>query len=132
MKPATADWDSWDVLQQYLPTGWADAARNSGALRRTRGVSSPAALLRVLLIHLAQGCSLAETAVRAREAGLAQLSSVALFKRLRASEAWLLWLGPQFGGASQGVGGQPRRGGCGPGCPGGIGPGGTGAHCPLP
>lgn len=35
---------------------------------------------------------MAETAVRARAAGLAHLSSVALFKRLQASEEWLRWL----------------------------------------
>jgi len=44
------------------------------------------------LIHLSSGCSLAETAVRARAAGLGQLSAVALFKRLQASEEWLRWL----------------------------------------
>jgi hypothetical protein len=43
-------------------------------------------------MHLAAGCSLAETAARARTAGLAQLSAVALFKRLQASEEWLRWL----------------------------------------
>lgn len=101
--------ESWEVLQQFLPEGWAEQARASGALRRARGVSDAGALLRVLLMHLAQGCSLAETAVRAREAGLARLSSVALFKRLRASEAWLWWLAQQSGGAGQGVWAAPQR-----------------------
>ena len=100
---------SWEVLQQFLPPGWAEQARATGALRRTRGVRDAAALLRVLLMHLGQGCSLAETAVRAREAGLAQLSAVALFKRLRASEAWLLWLAQQLGGAGQGLWAAPQR-----------------------
>jgi hypothetical protein len=109
MKPISKDLDSWEVLQQFLPAGWAEQAHSSGALRRTRGVSGPAALLRVLLIHLAQGYSLAETSVRAREAGLAQMSSVAVFKRLRASESWLLWLAQQLGGTGQGVWANPRR-----------------------
>jgi Transposase DDE domain len=109
MKHATEALESWDVLLHFLPTGWEDQARISGALRRTRGVSNAAGLLRVLLIHLAQGCSLAETAVRAREAGLAQLSAVALFKRLRASEPWLLWLAQQVGGARQGIWSSPQR-----------------------
>jgi hypothetical protein len=51
--------------------------------------------LRLLLIHLACGCSLAETAVRARLTGLGRVSAVALFKRLRASEEWLRWLAAQ-------------------------------------
>lgn len=101
--------ENWEVLQRFLPKGWEDQARMSGALRRTRGVKDPAALLRVLMIHLAQGCSLAETAVRAQQAGLANMSSVALFKRLRASESWLLWLAQQLGGAGQGIWASPQR-----------------------
>src|SRR5271167_4676097 len=101
--------ESWELLQQFLPPGWEEQARTTGALRRTRGVRDAAALLRVLLMHLGQGCSLAETTVRARQAGLAQLSAVALFKRLRASEAWLLWLAQQLGGAGQGVWAAPNR-----------------------
>jgi hypothetical protein len=46
-------------------------------------------MLRTLLLHLAQGCSLRETAIRAKRAGLADVSDVAILKRLRASEAWL-------------------------------------------
>ena len=84
--------EQWGVLRQLLPPGWEDQARRSGALVRARGVRDADALLRVLLIHLAAGYSLIETATRARQAGLAQLSSVALFKRLRASEEWLRWL----------------------------------------
>lgn len=101
--------DNWSVLQQFLPQGWKEQARASGALRRTRGVEDAASLLRVLLIHLAQGCSLAETAVRAREAGLAKMSSVALFKRLKASEAWLLWMAQQLAGVGQGIWAGPQR-----------------------
>lgn len=46
-------------------------------------------LLRTLLIHVGCGCSLRETAVRARQANLAQLSDVAILKRLRKSKGWL-------------------------------------------
>jgi hypothetical protein len=44
------------------------------------------------MIHLAAGLSLAETATRARQSGLAQISSVGVHKRLRACEEWLRWL----------------------------------------
>jgi len=84
--------EEWAVLRQFLPAGWEEEARKRGALRRARGVDGAESLLRVLMIHLATGCSLAETAVRARTGGLAQLSAVALFKRLQASEDWLRWL----------------------------------------
>lgn len=84
--------EEWAVLRQFLPPGWEEEARKRGALRRARGVDGAETLLRVLMIHLAAGCSLAETTVRAQTSGLAQLSAVALFKRLQASEDWLRWL----------------------------------------
>ena len=89
---STVGGEDWEVLRRFLPVGWEEEARRSGALRRARGVDGAESLLRVLLMHLAAGCSLAETAARARTAGLAQLSAVALFKRLQASEEWLRWL----------------------------------------
>ena len=49
-------------------------------------------MLRTLLMHLADGCSLRETAVRAREGQLAAVSDVALLKRLNASSEWLRWM----------------------------------------
>jgi hypothetical protein len=91
---------NWAVLRRFLPTGWEEQARLSGALKRSRGVSGAEALLRTLLIHLANGCSLAETSVRARQNGLCAMSSVALFKRLRAAEGWLRWLAQQVRGVN--------------------------------
>jgi hypothetical protein len=84
--------DDWGVIARLLPEGWEEGARSWGALRRSRGVPDARALLRTLLVHVADGCSLVETALRAREAGWCQLSSVALFKRLQRAEQWLRWL----------------------------------------
>ncbi len=89
------DLGDWPLLCCFLPEGWQEQARTCGALTRSRGVCGPEKLLRILLIHLAHGCSLAETAVRARQGGLGDLSAVALHKRLRASEEWLRWLAEQ-------------------------------------
>lgn len=86
--------EQWLVLRQLLPPGWEEQARRSGALLRARGVRNADDLLRTLLIHLAAGHSLLESAVRARRAGLAQLSSVALSRLsqlgvdFRAKRAW--------------------------------------------
>jgi len=44
--------------------------------------------MRTLLLHLARGYSLHETLVRAKAAGVAELSAVALFKRLQKAEDW--------------------------------------------
>ena len=45
-----------------------------------------------MLIHLADGCSLRETAVRAKYGDLVSISDVALLKRLKASGEWLRWM----------------------------------------
>jgi len=82
----------WDVVMQMLPAQWEVKAIELGAMRRLRGFDSVGTLLRVLLIHLADGCSLRETAVRASAGGLANVSDVALLKRLRGCGAWFQWM----------------------------------------
>jgi hypothetical protein len=104
MDESDFDWDEafgglgedWQVVERVLPEGWQDAARRTGALLRTRGFDGPATLLRVLLIHLVDGCSLRETAVRADAGGLAKVSDVALLGRLRGSGEWFRWMVEQM------------------------------------
>ena len=85
--------DEWEVIGQFLPEGWQEQAKKTGAWRRSpRALKDPDTLLQVLMIHLAAGFSLAETAARAKQSGLAQISSVGVHKRLRACEEWLRWL----------------------------------------
>lgn len=81
--------DDWDVLVSLLPASWRETAANTGALKGLRKDKSPGNLLRTLLIHIGCGYSLRETVVRARRADLANLSDVALLKRLRKSKDWL-------------------------------------------
>ena len=95
--------DDWQVVCQFLPEGWEAAARGLGALRRARGISDADVLLRVLMVHLVDGCSLKETSVRVRQAGWCSVSSVALFKRLRAAEQWLRWLAERLWRREPGV-----------------------------
>lgn len=84
--------DDFDYLVGFLPPGWEVKAKELGALRRCRGVRDAKTLLRVLLMHLAEGCSLRETAVRARQGKLADLSDVAIMDRLRLAGNWLCWM----------------------------------------
>ena len=77
--------EEWEVVSSFLPEGWRELARETGALKGLRKDKSVDALLRTLLLHLACGHSLRETVVRARKANLADLSDVALLKRLRKS-----------------------------------------------
>lgn len=92
--------ENWEVLCGFLPRDWAEQARRLGAMRRARYISDPGTVLRILLLHLATGCSLAETAARASASGLAQISAVGVYKRLRAAEPWLRWLAQQMRGAA--------------------------------
>jgi hypothetical protein len=92
--------ENWPILRTFLPQGWKEMARSTGALRRARDIPDAESLLRLLLMHVANGYSLAETAARARELGM-ELSAVAVFKRLRASEEWLRWLAEQQRGTQR-------------------------------
>jgi hypothetical protein len=81
--------DDWDVLRSFFPSDWQSLAVETGALKGLRKDKNAENLLRTLLMHLACGYSLRETAVRARQARLAELSDVALLKRLRKCRDWL-------------------------------------------
>lgn len=81
--------ENWQVLVSLFPRDWEEQARRTHAIWRQRGITDPGTLLRTFLLHVAKGYSLRETAVRAREAGLAVISDVGLLKRLRRSELWL-------------------------------------------
>lgn len=81
--------EEWEYLTDLLPKDWREQARTTGALRRARDVRSADALLQLILMHTATGLSLRQTVVRAREQAIADISDVALLKRLRASEPWL-------------------------------------------
>ena len=81
--------EDWAVVSSFLPKNWQEVAAETGVLKGLRKDKSAGNLLRTLLIHLACGYSLRETAVRARRAELADMSDVALLKRLRKSGDWL-------------------------------------------
>lgn len=84
--------EDWEVVMVMLPEGWRDQAKATGALLRNRNFSGADTLLRVLMIHLVDGCSLRETVVRAGQGGLAKVSDVALLKRLKACGEWFRWI----------------------------------------
>ena len=77
------DLEDWQLVERFLPQDWEAMARSAGALRRRGKFRDAPSLLRTLLLHLAAGCSLKETALRARLGGLAEVSAVAVWKRLR-------------------------------------------------
>jgi hypothetical protein len=81
--------EDWDVLVSLLPASWREKAIETNALKGLRKYKSEDILLRTLLMHLGPGFSLRETVVRARVANLADMSDVALLKRLRKCKDWL-------------------------------------------
>ena len=88
--------ESWRVLLSILPPNWEQQAILQGAAERARGFESVSALLRTLLLHIGKGYSLRETTARAKATGLADVSDVALLKRLRKAERWFQWMCAQL------------------------------------
>lgn len=82
--------ENWKVILSLFPSNWKELAKETGAMvRKLRTFASEDAVIRTLLIHIAQGYSLRETVVKAKAADIANVSDVALLKRLRLSELWL-------------------------------------------
>lgn len=79
------------MVTSLLADAWRPAAKNLGALKRRRNIHDPGQLLRTLLIYLT-GRSLREAVALAHLARIAQLSDMALLKRLRNAVPWLRWL----------------------------------------
>ena len=89
MKIANAADEDWNLLLSFFPPDWKELARVTEALKGLRQDKSEENYIRTLLLHLACGFSMRETVVRAKQAKLADLSDVALLKRLRKSKDWL-------------------------------------------
>lgn len=86
----------WQIIESLLPPGWEEQARQKGAFRRVRYTQSPGDLLRLLLFHAVNDGGLRQTVTQARLAGVAHMSMVGLFKRLRSSGSWLTWIASEL------------------------------------
>ena len=70
--------ENWHVLLSLFPKNWAELAKERGAMvRKLRAFPSEDAVMRTLLIHIAQGYSLRETTVKAKAAGISAVSAIA-------------------------------------------------------
>jgi hypothetical protein len=81
--------EDWPILMSFFPEDWLETAATTGVLTKLRKDKDAENYLRTLLIHLACGHSMRETVVRAKIAGLADISDVALLGRLRKAQEWL-------------------------------------------
>jgi hypothetical protein len=84
--------EDWKVLIKFFPASWTVMSRKTGAFTRNRKIKSVKILLRLLLIHLVEGCSLRETSAIAKASGLCDISDVGILKRLRYSSEWFRWM----------------------------------------
>ena len=75
-------------LIKELPDDYEEECVKQCAVRRWRGIKSPADLMLLILIHLLNGTSLLETSVIARTAKLGEISDVAFMKRLSQCKDW--------------------------------------------
>jgi len=81
--------EDWAVLQSMFPPNWRALAKDTGSLtRKLRSFKTEEEVMRTLLLHVANGYSLRETVTRAKLSGLAEVTDVALLKRLQCSEEW--------------------------------------------
>jgi len=81
--------EDWPILLSLFPENWVELASATDALKGLRKDKAAENYLRTLLIHVGCGYSLRETVARAKMANLADISDVALVKRLRKAKDWL-------------------------------------------
>ena len=74
--------EDWPVLMSFFPEDWLETAAATGVTTKLRKDKDVENYLRTLLIHLACGHSMRETVVRAKMAGLANISDVVAFSDL--------------------------------------------------
>ena len=81
--------EDWPILLSFFPNNWAELASDTDALKGLRKYKDVESYMRTLLIHIACGYSMRETAARAKLSGLADISDVALLGRLKKAKDWL-------------------------------------------
>ena len=87
MQDALISETDWQILLKMFPNNWKELAKSTKAMvRKFRNFENEERVMRALLVHIAGGYSLRETATRVKMSSIANVSDVALLKRLQCSE----------------------------------------------
>ena len=70
-----------EKILEMLPSGYDEAARETGALKRKREIKTAIDLLKLVFLYVANGLSHLEVSVVAKMKGIAQISDVGFMKR---------------------------------------------------
>jgi len=81
-----------EEIRKYLPEGWESAARETGALIRSRKIKSAEELLELNLLHLTEGGSFGITAAILNFATEMTISKESVYERIQNSGEWLKWM----------------------------------------
>ena len=84
--------DQWRTMMRLLPDDLEQSALQTGALSRKRQVRDAQTLIRLILAYCYLDLSLRDVSAWAQQAGVAQLSDVAILKRLRGAADWVAHL----------------------------------------
>lgn len=82
-----------EILLQYLPEGWEEAAKREGALRRSRKIKTAEDLLYLVLLYLTGAGSFRSASALMQVSTNIRLNKEAVRKRVMGSWAWLRWMG---------------------------------------
>jgi hypothetical protein len=88
--------EDWQIVLRVLPLAWQDQARELGALRRHREFPDAATLLRVFLIHLAEGLFVARDGGAGGGRTIGDSLGCSAAQRLRVSGEWFRWMGEEL------------------------------------
>ena len=79
-------------LIKEMPVGYEAACFSEKAIERKRNIKHPNVLMKLCLLHLLNGCSLAEVSAIASIEKLGEVSNVAFMKRFEKCNGWFKWI----------------------------------------
>jgi hypothetical protein len=84
--------NQFKAILEILPEGWEGKAKELGALIRARNIKTAEELLRLIVLYLTEGKSIAGTSAIIQLSGEVTINKNATYKRIQNSAQWLEWL----------------------------------------